>query len=250
MALNIDYLMREFAQDLSERTGWLTEDSIRYYIFKAFLSQDSRLDNYTLELPYDYLEKNDEKVSGRNYPIYLPADHGLLKQNGALDQELDLYYEDNGEPVCMEIKFHRHTSEKAFPHPLAAGSLFNDLRRLQLIQPHTPGRIRRLFLYVTDSEMCKYLGKSVKNSKYRDALNEFYGGSGCSFTMPKDRPDTFAKASSKSFSEEFRAAYPDWKTGIEYKLLFKQDGIVCNSPSIKVDDESKKTIDIRLYEIL
>lgn len=55
MEKKIDFqkLMSEFAKDISNRTGLLTEDSVRYYVFKAFLSQDSKLNNYTLELPYE-----------------------------------------------------------------------------------------------------------------------------------------------------------------------------------------------------
>lgn len=258
MAEKIDFqkLMAEFAADISERTGLLTEDSVRYYVFKAFLSQDSNLNNYTLELPYESITY-DKK--GNKYGVRLIKNDGLEKKNGKLDQELDLYHSNDGEPICMEIKFHRHPSDINFPMPQAAGSLFNDLRRLQLFSSTDGRKIRKLFLYVTDSLMDKYL-KGGGNG-YRKALNNFYSLIDREyFELPekdfytkktkKDKvvlelSETFKLASSKSFKEK-----NTWGAPMKLKLLWgNTNEITCESESIRKDGD-KRPINIRLYEVL
>ena len=245
MRIDFEKLMKDFSADLSKRTGLLTEDSIRYYIFKSLLSQDDTLDNYTLELPYESI------IPGKNekrFPIVLSSDDGLIRKIGErLDQELDLYHDGGEESVCMEIKFHRHSSKVAFPHPDSAGSLFNDMRRLQLIQPSGEKHIRRLFLYATDDEMHNYLSKT-KPGEYRETLRNFYTlarGQQMEFVMPKDSPKTFRKTSSKSFSEQFNKQFPDWKSGIRIKTIWTGNNISCASPSLK-----SGRLFLRLYEII
>ena len=254
--INFQKLMSEFANDISKRTGLLTEDSVRYYVFKAFLSQDSNLNNYTLELPYESITY-DKK--GNKYGVRLIKNDGLEKKNGKLDQELDLYHSNDGEPICMEIKFHRHPSDINFPMPQAAGSLFNDLRRLQLFSSTDGRKIRKLFLYVTDSLMDKYL-KGGGNG-YREALNNFYSLidreyfelSEKDFYTKKTKKDkvvlelseTFKLASSKSFKEK-----STWGVPLKLKLLWgNTDEITCESESIREDSE-KRPVNIRLYEVL
>lgn len=245
MRIDFEKLMEDFSADLSKRTGLLTEDSIRYYVFKSFLSQDGILDNYTLELPYESI------IPGKNekrFPIVLSPDDGLIRKIGErLDQELDLYHEAGEESVCMEIKFHRHSSKVAFPHPDSAGSLFNDMRRLQLIQPSGERHIRRLFLYVTDDEMHNYLSK-VRPGKYRKSLRSFYTmgrGQQMDFVLPSDCPKTFRRTSSKSFSEQYNKQFPAWKSGIKVKTIWTIDNISCGSPSLK-----SGRLFLRLYEII
>lgn len=289
MEKKIDFqkLMSEFAKDISNRTGLLTEDSVRYYVFKAFLSQDSKLNNYTLELPYEsitYDKPSSDDKEENKYGVRLLKDDGLERKNGKLDQELDLYHSNNGEPICMEIKFHRHPTEVAFPHPQAAGSLFNDLQRLNLFEAVGCKKIHKLFLYVTDEEMNSYLGKEkevkiVENNfeekvkieiNYRKNLNNFYAPDNREFvfSIPEDVcseekeregsfPKTFVLASLKSFAPIIEKKNDSrWKTNLLKKrknvwkdlklnLLYKMDGLQCKSPSIKGGK-----VYIRLYEVL
>ena len=259
--INFQKLMSEFANDISKRTGLLTEDSVRYYVFKAFLSQDSNLNNYTLELPYESITY-DKK--GNKYGVRLIKNDGLEKKNGKLDQELDLYHSNDGEPICMEIKFHRHPSDINFPMPQAAGSLFNDLRRLQLFSSTDGRKIRKLFLYVTDSLMDKYL--KAGGNGYREALKDFYSikawecfdfselenktfklASFESISKSNERKEnnTFKSASSKSFIDK-----STWGIPLKLKLLWgNTDEIFCNSESIREVAE-KRPVNIRLYEVL
>ena len=263
MAINFQKLMSEFAEDISNRDGLLTEDSVRYYVFKAFLTQDKILNNYTLELPYDSITFEKENP----YHIQLPKTDGLERRNGKLEQELDLFNSNDGEPICMEIKFHRHPSSVAFPHPQAAGSLFNDLQRLNLFEAVGCKKIHKLFLYVTDEEMNNYLGKEVKTKKinleeeeknkieYRKSLNNFYAPEirEFEFSIVKGAPETFVLSSLKSFAPIIDSKKNTdlgkmrtnvWKD-LKLKLLYMIDGLQCQSPSIK-----GKKVYIRLYEVL
>lgn len=264
MTIDLQKLMTEFASDLQERKGLLTEDSVRYYVFKAFLTQDSDLNNYTLELPYESISYDKKE---NKYGVRLLEGDGLERKNGKLDQELDLYHSNYGEPICMEIKFHRHPSSVAFPHPQAAGSLFNDLQRLNLFEAVGCKKIHKLFLYVTDEEMNNYLGKEVKTKKinleeeeknkieYRKSMNNFYAPEirEFEFSIVKGAPETFVLSSLKSFApiidneniidlEKMRTNV--WKD-LKLNLLYKNDGLSCECPSIKGEK-----IFIRLYEVL
>lgn len=241
MAINFQTLMSEFSEDISNRTGLLTEDSIRYYVFKAFLSQDPVLDNYTLELPYDSITP----VNKNNpYFVQLPEKDGLGRRKGKLEQELDLFHFNNGEPICMEIKFHRHPSDINFPMPQAAGSLFNDLRRLQLFNSTDGRKIHRLFFYVTDSLMNNYFEGG--GNEYRNALKDFYSikDREC-FEFSELKNKTFKLASSKSFEDK-----DAWRGPLKLKLLWgNPKPITCESDSIR-GDIGKKLLHIRLYEVL
>lgn len=255
MTIDFQKLMSEFAVDISNRTGLLTEDSVRYYVFKAFLTQDNKLNNYTLELPYDSITFGKENP----YHIQLLKNDGLERRNDKLELELDLFHTNESEKICMEIKFHRHPSDINFPMPQAAGSLFNDLRRLQLFSSTDGRKIRKLFLYVTDSLMDKYL-KGGGNG-YREALNNFYSLidreyfelSEKDFYTKKTKKDkvvlelseTFKLASSKSFKEK-----NTWGP-MKLKLLWgNTNEITCESESIREDSEEKRPVNIRLYEVL
>lgn len=255
MTIDFQKLMSEFAVDISNRTGLLTEDSVRYYVFKAFLTQDNKLNNYTLELPYDSITFGKENP----YHIQLLKNDGLERRNDKLELELDLFHTNDYESICMEIKFHRHPSDINFPMPQAAGSLFNDLRRLQLFSSTDGRKIRKLFLYVTDSLMDKYL-KGGGNG-YREALNNFYSLidreyfelSEKDFYTKKTKKDkvvlelseTFKLASSKSFKEK-----NTWGP-MKLKLLWgNTNEITCESESIREDSEEKRPVNIRLYEVL
>ena len=46
--MNISTLLSDFATELAKRTGILTEDGVRYYLFAQMLKQDDDLNHYTL----------------------------------------------------------------------------------------------------------------------------------------------------------------------------------------------------------
>ena len=206
--MQIDVVFNEFCNWLATRTGAMTEDNIRYYWFVAMLKQDNNLNNYTLEASYSNLAK----------------------------KELDLLYSPSiGENWAMEMKFHRKT-QSTFAHTDAAGAIFNDLFRLTSYKSN--GDLRRLFLYVTDSEMDGYLKNGSSTDLFRKLLKEFY-------TMSVNdsqkislggitAPDTFvqsAKASSNAITSNVR-------------LLQKWDFYEMNSLSFH-----GRECHVRLYEV-
>ena len=154
--MQIESVFDTFCAELEKREGIITEDNIRYYCFASMLNEDDQLNHYTLEYPYS-------------------------EQCGDLqNEELDMLYQSDDETWCFEMKFHRNgESESTYAHTDAAGSLFNDLLRLQALKQNAKWKnARYFFLYVTDSEMYNYLtaGKECKgglNKEYRAKLKEF-----------------------------------------------------------------------------
>lgn len=115
--MNLEKVFRDFCDSLQNRTCVTSEDTIRYYWFAAMLQNDADydLDNYSLEYPY-LLKK---EIFSKD-----------LKGNIA-KKELDFLYKNGEECYCIEIKFHRNPDpDSTYAHPDAAGSLFNDLIRL------------------------------------------------------------------------------------------------------------------------
>ena len=153
--MNLAVAFNDFCTQLSARTGFLSEDNIRFYWFTAMLNQDKDLNHYSLEEPY--------------YPALVG------------NKELDLMYEDKSEILAIEIKFHRYSKQNhrnskknAFPLPDSAGTLFNDVFRITSWIPRTPTTksIRYFVLYVTDDRMHHYLND--KSDAYRVELEKFY----------------------------------------------------------------------------
>ncbi len=219
--MNINKVFSSFCKKLQERKGFLSEDNVRFYWFASMLEQDSELNHYSLEEPY---------------PCSLKG------------KELDLMYESGDDMLCLEIKFHRHpkredSEQHAFPHTMSAGELFNDILRLPMWE-RTGKRIRRLFLYVTDEEMHKYLCKESKGDSYREQLNNFYA-TGKSFLRGKqieisftEMPQTFKKSATSELEEQL--IYEK----IRVALLDAAD-FSCVSPSIQTNGNCH----VRLYEI-
>lgn len=175
--MDIQLLLNDFSKELKNRSEHLTEDCIRYYLFACMLRQDPQLNNYMLELPYeDMFESSD---ISKKLPVYVDDPKINSEEEFQLDtkMELDMCYYNGIQCFSIEIKFHRHNNkENQFPHTMSAGALFNDIRRLRLIQPNPLVKeYTRLFLYVTDQQMHNYLLLSNDNlNSYRSKLKEFY----------------------------------------------------------------------------
>lgn len=251
MRMNPSVLFTDFTSELQKRTYYLTEDSVRYIFFACMLKQDDSLDNYILELPYD--------LSTVGTPIHIHISPGLAspsipKHNP--QQELDMYYHDkaNNESWCIEIKFHRNPLKKsAFAHTDAAGRIFNDIKRLQLIQ-HLPGHtIRRLFVYVTDDEMHNYynVGSMAYNNKdYRHLLKLFYNSplnTTQSFSFDKNRipiPHFFLDSANDSFASHVNPLT------INVKKV-EDCSFITACPSFKMDSKTgNRFCHILVYEVI
>ncbi len=221
--MNLSTVFKDFCNELGKRTGFLSEDNIRFYWFASMLNQDPDLKNYSLEEPYT-------SIPGK---------------------ELDLMYEDKDEILAIEIKFHRHTKYVAFPHPNSAGAIFDDIQRLPLWTPSVSKPVRRLFLYVTDQEMHNYLFSSVtkQNPNYRSELSKFYNstvGGVCKLVFGgvgvSDTPKSFYENACESCSANVSGTGSLTFSGIA--LIDKQDALACHSFSLKTPE-----CWVRLYEI-
>lgn len=179
---------QSFGKLLNERVNnniYSTEDSIRYLFFEEYLSEMCTTKNdFIMELPLES-------------PI-LNADCRYLYQTNNSRPELDaLFFTQKLGKVAIEFKYHRKTTDSSFPHPDAAGSLFNDIHRLSFIK----GCSKKYFVYVTDGEMDKYLD----NNKRPSHLRRFYTMNCGDNTKIDDIlsesgiPKTLIKSSQKSF---------------------------------------------------
>ena len=240
-------LLDDFSSSLFSRSGILTEDSVRYCFYHHMLLQDPDLNHYILELPYDSIRK------GLCPNVRLVDNHGLKtttasnadqESKGKLNQELDMYYDNGLEQICVEVKFHRHARNGAdFAHTMAAGQLVNDLRRLQVLRPTEEGQnFKRVMLYVTDNEMHNYLmNPGSASSKYRGALTKFYNDG--IFSCQIDEPETFLIYASNSFSQRSQS----FKI-VSGKTVMRK--VACpGCSSICPDIPAEKRLHIRLYEI-
>lgn len=254
--MDLQLLLDDFCSELKNRSEHLTEDSVRYYLFACMLRQDPQLNNYMLELPYDDMLKSSDM--SKRLPVYVDdkrATEQKLKSKSNL--ELDMCYYNGSQCFSIEIKFHRHNNkEHSFPHTMSAGSLFNDIRRLGLIQPNPLVKeYSRLFLYVTDQQMYDYLSSNKhclvedgdekgELSAYRTKLNEFYslkpGKEGrFEFAFADGTHETFIKAADKSFTESKEAT-----VAVRVRKLFDSD-FLCKSSSIK-----DSSCHVRLYSVM
>lgn len=228
--MNIQDVFNQFCADLKNRRGIMTEDNIRYYWFAAMLKQDGDLNHYTLEYPY------------------LKLTPGILQ-----NEELDLLYNNNStDYFCFEMKFHRNNTDKSFAKTAAAGSIFNDLQRLQQI---TNKNAHRYFLYVTDPVMDDYLlpsKRKIKNDKYDQLLADFYTPD-----KPKERdlyytdtePTTFIDRANKSLNTN---ATTGSANTLPLTLNLKLRLLHHNEKNTKIDSDSfkDKECHVRLYEVL
>lgn len=266
--MNLQLLLDDFSTELKNRSGNLTEDSVRYYLFACMLRQDSQLNNYMLELPYDLMISSK---ASNGLPVNIDkqtipnGDQG----KGFHNLELDMCYYNGSQCFSIEIKFHRHNNKShAFPHTMSAGSLFNDLRRLELIQPNPLiMEYDRLFLYVTDQEMHNYLvndKNTVSESDddcdelsqeeiraYRSKLRRFYTlepGTSDRFTFEYDEALKDKRTTPMSFMDAANKSFPKSKeqhenVDVSVRKLYDSD-LLSGSPSLK-----EATCHVRLYSV-
>lgn len=225
--IDLDSSFCKFCESLKQRTGFLSEDNIRFYWFVSMLEQDKDLNHYSLEEPYG------EEMKGK---------------------ELDLMYETAEERLCIEIKFHRNGEKQStFAHTMSAGEIFDDLQRLpQWNKKRVKDKpTRYLFLYVTDEEMNKYLTwkeDGERSNRYRYTLRNLYVADKgripvCEFHSEEsngDTPKTFLEHACGSYNKEGR----NYLRMENILLLHKADDIVVNSKSVM-----KGKCNIRLYEV-
>jgi hypothetical protein len=227
-----------FCEELKQRTEFISEDVIRYYWFLSMYNYDQSLRHYTFEAPYN----------NPDYPNQLLKNSNILK-----GKEMDLLYQADLDTWAMEIKFHRNPLKSTFAHTDAAGAIFADLQRL-VYAPILNKSGKRLFLYVTDDEMNKYL--SAGGNTYREKLKTFYtmqpNDIPISFLFVDnnhnaDNPITFLKSANLSFSSKAETfATPiirlvrsfDFKNG---NKSYKDN---------KNDKKDERWCHVRLYEII
>lgn len=229
--MNIQNVFNRFCLDLQNRRGIMTEDNIRYYWFAAMLREDDDLNHYTLEFPYKQLT--------------------LSTKDNLEKEELDLLYDNKSTDFfCFEMKFHRNNTEQTFAKTSAAGSIFNDLQRLQQIANPSA---RRLFLYVTDSVMNEYLllsKRQNKNDDYDKLLNIFYATND-----PADRdlsstitePTTFIDRANKSLNPNAIAGGQNFHT---LKIRLLHHNYINYTKEFEICSFKDRVCHVRLYEIL
>lgn len=236
--MDFEKLFDDFSNKIKDCNHLLTEDGMRYYFFACMLLQDPNLDHYILELPYKKMA-----TAGIIADINC-LDTGIHKQ-----LELDMFY-DGDISCCFEFKFHRTGDlESTFAQPDAAGSLFNDLNRLQLIKSYDNKEIKKFFIYLTDSTMHEYLANPqnrYSKQLFRQGIKEFYlltpelVYSSISIKVGK-KNKTFRNSAYKSFRDKDK----DYVTINNIKMRYSID--------IDVNKRCKSFADskgyIRIYEI-
>jgi hypothetical protein len=132
-------IYRLFNQELGirlENDVYTNEDSVRYTFF-GILVRDIHLalDHLVLEFPH-------ETIRGAKIDAYFP--------------------DFQGKEVIIEFKYDRAIpSGSNSPRPQKAGMLFNDMKRLLAFKTSLPAM--RLFIYLTDDEMIRYM-RNPKNN--------------------------------------------------------------------------------------
>lgn len=256
--MDINLLFKEFCNVLHGCGQLLTEDSVRYYFYGCMLKQNPNFYDYTMELPYQVIDAGTSPLR-----ISLTKNHGLIKHGEQLDQELDLYYDDGTDCYCIEVKFHRYSPNSEYAHTTAIGELFNDVRRLQTIEPSpiSDKRIRKFLVYVTDDIMWTYLnGKTldektggIKNPKANVQFKCFIESTpedneikielknSSDNTTDQDAPKSFWEASLKSFADK--------KSNLNANLqVIGKNDFPTGCPSMYNCGKSGKC-HIRMYEI-
>lgn len=244
--MDINKVFENFCAQLQNRTRYTSEDTIRYYWMLSMLACDNTraLNQYVLEMPYD---KNEV----------------VFEQNSKnAKKELDLLYVSAQEQWAIEIKFHRKSPDSSYVHTDAAGSIFNDIFRLQYapLDNKIRGLVKRLLLYVTDSEMNDYfseeaVNKAWQNKTFRNELHKFYSmdiNQIARFNFIKENlnkedkndqiPETFTDKAFDSFKKEIKQRY---FTSPPIRLLCKKDDLKTKSTSFK-----GQMFCVRLYEVM
>lgn len=238
--MNLANVFNDFCTELSNRKCFFSEDNIRFYWFASMLKQDNNLNHYSLEEPYPTLNKKELDLMYYN------------SYNNCSDcSDCDVYNDCNdcSEIWAIEIKFHRHTSDKTFPHPNSAGAIFDDIQRLPSWTNYSGKPVRYFFLYVTDIEMHKYLSSApALNHNYRENLRVFYSSpigkvNSLSFGV-SDTPKSFYEKACESCSANVSSTGVLSFSGIN--IIAKRDDLQCKACSSLQTGECW----VRLYEIL
>lgn len=239
ICMNLNELFSEFSNKLKARTKLLTEDNIRYYLFAAMLKQDDNLNNYVLELPY--VNEDNNLIKG---------DFGTLNNQGER-LELDLYYSDGDEELIIEIKFHRKKSNSSAARTSGAGQLFNDIKRLELINTNNK-KCKKMLVYVTDDVMHNYFTNPQggnKNKNLKSFLNCFYANGIIDYTLlekevgnERNIAEIFRRQATDSFNVEFTLEF-FMSNGKGSELLYGND-FKSNVPNIQ------RNLHIRVIQIL
>lgn len=230
--------MTDFSCELKNRSVHLTEDNVRYYLFACMLRQDSDLNNYMLELPYDSIRESEE------YYLPIQIDHAFSVESSR--KELDMCYDNGVECLCIEVKFHRKSdaTESATAKTENAGKVINDLRRLSVISKRNEcsTSVRRLFVYVTDADMHTYFTKG--NDAYTAELRSFYeaniGQAGSVDFSNVEPPKTFINNAARNCPKSI--GNPLF---FEFIKLYGSD-FFCFSPSLG----KNRACHVHLYEVI
>ena len=136
----MERIAKHFVSALKRRLQsgiFTTEDSIRYTFFASLIT----VGGFSPE------------------DIILEYDHPKLDR-AKIDTWIPFYR--NG-PLALEFKYDRAIpSKRNSPRTMKAGKIFNDLRRLEMLD------CRGMFIYVTDSEMVNYLRNKA------NSLHDFF----------------------------------------------------------------------------
>ena len=124
-----------------------SEDYMRYVLFTSLLrgttesAKDSLLVHMDLECPYKNLLTN-KKLKGK---------------------KLDMWISHGNPKIAIECKYHRDAKNARIGRPVAAGSIFEDLRRLSKIKMAYGDKVGCYFVYLTTKTMAKNLCKNYGN---------------------------------------------------------------------------------------
>jgi len=191
-------LLKEFSTLLKERLGktYTTEDSVRYTFFTALLKRTNIAPH---EIILEYPHPN---IPGAKVDTYIPSSSGR-------------------KGLVLEFKYNRQIpcGRKA-PKSKRAGELFNDIYRLT--QFHVDPNSTLLFVYLTDSEMAKYLKNDLNG-----LANFFELPIGEVLRIDKayisSKAETFQRAIGGSFNAEIKCMWkeemPEYHEMRVYEIL-------------------------------
>lgn len=253
VSLSNVYLSRVFRRfkdnldRLFNNHSFLSEEDVRYALYLAFY-KNIKMENIYLEFPYDRLVSN-------YYDIFRINNNGVVNELDALIFNDDPNYD---ECYLFEIKYHRKKNKTTSNKTKKAGDVLNDIERLHVIdgngifnEERIPGnvRIRKFFVYLTDSEMSDYFRDNAKKNKFLD----FYSNKQKIINFDKftkNCSDTFRDAARKSFNPNYSdpndyvirefdcADFISFNTGLKiYEIL--DDNNVNNASSNEEQEEAK-----------
>ncbi len=233
--MDLDTVFGDFVKKLEVRSGFLSEDNVRFYWFVSMYEYDNDLNHFSLEEPY-----TEDNLSSKGHT------------------ELDLMYENNSERWCIEIKFHRNPQKgeksQTFAVTQSAGEIFDDICRLPSWRVSSIDNkpTRYFFLYVTDDEMHRYLSAAPSlNGEYRLSLAKFYGLKeretlNCSFEKEGIPKVFFHNAIESSKNKDLKVL------DVPTLVMRGTKDIVCPSNSMKrkQNEGDGENCHIRLYEVI